>query len=147
MNLHACLGVGPGHVLLLGELTPGVQYRKPRFDTWAIPPGLVPGVKPRRRRSIEEAKLLRRRVLDALERGDSPTVIAKREDIDHSHVSGIALEHGVRRFRSRDQVDAIVAKAMRLALQFPSMKQKDIAAACGVTPSYLATNLSRRAAV
>ena len=147
MNLFACLGVGPGNVLLLGPMSPGVEYRSPmEWRLFDLPEPREPKVE-RVRRSKADTDTLRRRVISALGRGELAQDIAARERISRPYVQWIKTTFNAARrtFRRPDENDALVAKAHNLMSQFPSMKRCDIATQCGLTPSNLSNLLARRA--
>lgn len=141
MNLFACLGVGPGHRLLLGPLTPGATYASAtRWDVPALPPERPA----HRRRCTQEVMALRNRVTAALRRGDTHAEIELREGITKPYISWIATKFGGRKRRTRDEADAVVSKALRLRTETPSLKLTHAAKACGVTAGWLAMALERR---
>lgn len=147
MNLFACLGVGPGNALLLGPATPGIEYRSP-LEWRLFEPSAPPKPRPvRLRRSRAEVEALRDRVVRALDRKESMPEIAAREGISLPYVQWIKATRKVdrRTYRTKEQNDALAAKALRLMRELPSMKQRDVAAQCGLRPDTLSNLLARRA--
>src|SRR5690606_8370374 len=75
VNLCACLGVGPGHRLLLGPVTPTAAYDRASAPPLATPVRMGevgtprPAYRRRPRRSREEARLLYARVKAKVEAG------------------------------------------------------------------------------
>lgn len=147
MNLFACLGVGPGNQLLLGPMTPGLEYRSPTEWRLFEPPAPREPRVVRVRRSQAESDAMRERVVRALKRGEAPADIAAREGISRPYVQWIKATRKTdrRTYRTKAQNDALVAKAQRLMADFPSIKQREVAAQCGITESNLSNLLARRA--
>lgn len=143
MNLCACLGVGPGHQLLLGPLTPGMSYRVVNAPLQAVDaaPRPVRGGS----RNREASRALRARIEASLKRGESHTQIADREKVSRSYVAMVASNARiVKPRRTREETDAIFLKAKRLLAT--GMKQNVVARECGLSPPHLCMLLSRRAA-
>lgn len=148
MNLHACLGLGPGNQLLLGTLTPTVGYAR------SLPAGLMerstqPAVRVRRegglrqRRSPEDALALRARVVAALQANECRAEIAMREKIDPAYIAYIVGKMGIGRTRrTRDQVLELVTKAKTLMAD-NNWSQVRAARELGVSGPYLNVLLSK----
>lgn len=158
MNLCACLGVAPGHRLLLGPVTPTRGYR---VDAPAPPPAapvrmemqvLRPAHTRRPKRGAAETRALYERVRvtveDALKAGRDPfevrDEIAKDEDIERSYVDYIVSKLGLaRRRRTGDQVKELAQRALALLETHPKWTKRRVAAELGVDDCYLHVALSR----
>src|SRR5690606_35644159 len=152
VNLCACLGVGPGHRLLLGPVTPTAAYDRASAPPLATPVRMGevgtprPAYRRRPRRSREEARLLYARVKAKVEAGmeakrDQYEVrdeIAESEGIERSYVDFIVSKLKLARGRRRpDEIKQLVARALKLIGENPRWTKRRVAAELGVDECYL----------
>ena len=157
MNLCACLGVGPGHRLLLGPVTPTAAYAAStpapssapvRIETRTLRPARATRCK----RGTAETRALYERcrvyISDGLARGRDPFELrdefAKAEDIERSYVDYIVSKLGLaRKRRTASEIKAIVARALSLLEANPRWTKAKAAAELGVSEEYLHVAMSR----
>jgi hypothetical protein len=147
LNLHVCLGVGPGHRLLLGAITPMWSYSVPIVDMTrqSLPP---PAPKYTKRAPVQRrapvpplpsaaAAKRRERILELLAMKVKHDDIALKVGVCREHVGRIACEAGVARpNRSHDQVRALTARG-RALIEQNGWTQARAAAEMGISASYL----------
>jgi AraC-like DNA-binding protein len=141
MNWAGSLGVSP-QLLRLDLVRPLVGLG-PMPVLIAPTRAAVPKA-PRLLRTRAQSRALRARVLAALARHEDRVAIALRERVTPSYVDLVAREHGqgAQRKRSED-LQQIVVAARQLKAAQPALKQKEIAALCGVSPPYLCNLFNR----
>lgn len=145
MNLHACLGVGPGHRLLLGEITATHAYSTPfvlALPQSPAPPKVLqvvlrPSGQPRHRGTNAESAERKERILVLLRQGLPHRQIADAVGVGREYVSTLASKNGIcRTKRTQDEVKAIVARARRMMTDH-KWTQRRCAQVIGISAPYL----------
>lgn len=156
VNLHACLGVGPGHRLLLGTVTPMWSYKVPMMAVWRQSPGPPKPPKPKKLLAPRQAKRVdpittnaaaerRKKILELLDPKFhlKHQEIADRTGVCREHVGRLAVEFGQSRTnRSHDQVTALAARGREL-MEANGWTQSRAALELGVSASYFNQLLAR----
>lgn len=157
MNLHACLGVGPGHRLLLGTLSPAVGYVVAAMAVVSAPVRmetrvLRPATSQRPKRGTLETRAMYERIRAYIAKGlkaerdpfELREEVCKAEGIERSYCDYIVSKLGLARSRrSAEEIKALVAKARALMGANPNWTKRRVAAELLVDECYLHVILSR----